>query len=249
MKLILSFKAWVKRVLLGPRSSGEAYLEDLRGKGMRIGANVVVHDVADVFIDPSRPWMISIGDNVQITRGVTILTHGYDWSVFKGLYGDVLGSAGHVVIGNNVFIGMNTTILKGVSIGDNVVIGADSLINRDVPGNCVVVGNPQRIVCTIDEYRRKRQEAQLDEAFDLYSCWRSNSYEGLHGEKPDKRIFHEFFWLFQSRRGIAEEPLFEDIMHLCGSYQKSFDLMETIDRPFECYEDFINYLEVRFCAL
>ena len=34
--------------------------------------------------------MIEIGDNVSITEGVTILTHGYDWSVFKGKYGDVL---------------------------------------------------------------------------------------------------------------------------------------------------------------
>lgn len=86
--------------------------------------------------------MIEIGDNVSITEGVTILTHGYDWSVFKGMYGDVFGSAEHVKIGDNVFIGINSTILKGVTIGSNVVIGANSLINKDVPDNCVVVGNP-----------------------------------------------------------------------------------------------------------
>ena len=92
--------------------------------------------------------MIEIGNNVSITTGVTILTHGYDWSVFKGMYGDVLGSAGRVKIGDNVFIGMHSTILKGVTIGDNVVIGANSLINKDVPDNCVVVGNP-------DVYKRQ----------------------------------------------------------------------------------------------
>lgn len=38
--------------------------------------------------------MLKIGNNVQITAGVTILTHGYDWSVLKGYYGEILGSAG-----------------------------------------------------------------------------------------------------------------------------------------------------------
>lgn len=124
---------------------------------------------------------IEIGNNVSITEGVTILTHGYDWSVFKGMYGDVLGSAGHVRIGDNVFIGMNSTILKGVTIGSNVVIGANSLVNKDVPDNCVVVGNPQRVVCDIDSYLEKRRTAQISEAADLYDCWRRNSSEGKRG--------------------------------------------------------------------
>lgn len=72
--------------------------------------------------------MIDIGENVQITIGVKILTHGYDWSVLKGYYGKVLGSSGKVTIGNNCCIGMNTVILKGTSIGDNVIVGAGSVV-------------------------------------------------------------------------------------------------------------------------
>ena len=53
---------------------------------------------------------------------------------------------GGVKIGNNVFIGMKSTILKGVRIGNNVIIGANSLVNKDVPDNCVVAGNPAKIV-------------------------------------------------------------------------------------------------------
>lgn len=49
---------------------------------------------------------------------------------------------GGVSIGDNVFIGMQSTILKGVHIGNNVIIGANSLVNKDVPDNCVVAGNP-----------------------------------------------------------------------------------------------------------
>ena len=187
MSPINIIKRSIRRMVLGPKASGEDMIAFLRGKGMTIGENTVIHDVTDVFIDPSRPWMVTIGDNVQITRGVTILTHGYDWSVFKGLYGDVLGSAGHVSIGSNVFIGMNATILKGVNIGNNVVIGANSLINKDVPDNCVVAGNPQRIICGIDEYLEKRRKAQLSEAADLYRCWRANTPAGKAGEVPPKR--------------------------------------------------------------
>jgi carbonic anhydrase/acetyltransferase-like protein (isoleucine patch superfamily) len=112
--------------------------------------------------------MIEIGSNVSITEGVTILTHGYDWSIFKGRDGWVLGSAGHVKIGDNVFIGMNATILKGVEIGDNVIIGAGSVVTKSIPANSVAVGNPARVKCDIDSYLKKREEAQLVEAADLY---------------------------------------------------------------------------------
>lgn len=148
---------------------------------MVIGNNTVIYSPNNCVIDQTRPWMIEIGDNVSITTGVTILTHGYDWSVFKGIYGDVLGSAGRVKIGNNVFIGMNSTILKGVTIGNNVVIGANSLINKNVPDNSVVVGNPQRVVCDIDSYLEKRRAAQVAEAADLYGCWKRNSSDGKRG--------------------------------------------------------------------
>ena len=118
---------------------------------MTIGDNTVIYSPNYCVIDQTRPWMIEIGNNVSITTGVTILTHGYDWSVFKGMYGDVLGSAGRVKIGDNVFIGMHSTILKGVTIGDNCVIGAGSVVTKDIPSNSVAVGNPCRVQRTITE--------------------------------------------------------------------------------------------------
>ena len=49
-------------------------------------------------------------------------------------------------IGNDVWIGCNSTILRGVKIGDGAVIGANSLVNKNVPPYAVVVGSPARIV-------------------------------------------------------------------------------------------------------
>lgn len=49
-----------------------------------------------------------------------------------------------VTIGDNVWIGGSVTILAGVTIGDNVTIGAGSVVTRDIPSDCVAVGNPCR---------------------------------------------------------------------------------------------------------
>jgi len=49
-------------------------------------------------------------------------------------------------IGNNVDIGANVCIIGGITIGDNVIIGAGSVVVKDVPSDCVVVGNPARVV-------------------------------------------------------------------------------------------------------
>lgn len=50
------------------------------------------------------------------------------------------------VIGNNVFIGTGAIVIGGIHIGNNVKIGAGALVNKDVPDNCTVVGNPMRII-------------------------------------------------------------------------------------------------------
>lgn len=50
------------------------------------------------------------------------------------------------IIGNDVWIGCNSTILRGVTIGDGAVIGANSLVNKDVPPYAIVVGSPAKII-------------------------------------------------------------------------------------------------------
>ena len=51
-----------------------------------------------------------------------------------------------IKIGENVWIGMNSRICKGVTIGDNCVIGANSVVTKDIPANSIAVGNPARVV-------------------------------------------------------------------------------------------------------
>lgn len=198
----------IRKFAYGPKTDSSSYVAYLRSLGMVIGENTTIYVPTKCQIDTTRPWMIEIGRNVSITEGVTILTHGYDWSVFKGKYGDVLGSAGHVRIGDNVFIGMNSTILKGVEIGDNVVIGAGSVVTKSIPPDSVAVGNPCCVIADIDSYLEKRRAAQVDEAADLYDCWRRNSPEARCGGGASQRdICGVFLAVRAERKGRLLGPV------------------------------------------
>ncbi len=101
----------------------------------------------------SEPYLVTIGNHVQITMDVKIFTHGGGW-VLRGKYPD-FDTFGKVCIKDNVYIGNNTLIMPGVTIGNNVIIGAGSVVTKSVPDNCVVAGNPARIVSTLEDYEIK----------------------------------------------------------------------------------------------
>lgn len=77
-----------------------------------------------------------IGDDLYVFHNVTI---GNDYAT------------GKPKIGNNVFIGTNSVILGNIVIGDNVIVGACSYVNTDIPSNSIAVGNPAKIIKTIDD--------------------------------------------------------------------------------------------------
>jgi acetyltransferase-like isoleucine patch superfamily enzyme len=109
----------------------------LRMGGVEIGNNTMISLGAKLDIHKGK---IIIGDNCLITHGVTILSH--DGSL--RLIDPGADRAGKVVIGNNVFVGVNSTILSNVIIGENSVIAAGAVVTKDVPPATVVAGNPAR---------------------------------------------------------------------------------------------------------
>ena len=86
---------------------------------------------------------IKIGDNCSISWNVTIMDS--DFHNYK-INDEFVENTKDVLIGNNVWIGNNVIILKGVTIGDNAIIAAGSVVTKDVLSNTIVGGNPIKIL-------------------------------------------------------------------------------------------------------
>lgn len=114
------------------------------GYNIEIGENFFAN-MNFVILDGAK---VTIGDNVFIAPNVGIYTAGHPLDVAQRNAG--LEYAYPVTIGNNVWIGAQVSILPGVTIGDNTVIGAGSVVTKDIPSNSVAVGNPCRIIKSIN---------------------------------------------------------------------------------------------------
>lgn len=90
---------------------------------------------------------VSFGDHVFVAPNCGFYTAGHPIDAARRNAG--LEYAYPITVGNYVWIGGGVQVLPGVTIGSNVVIGAGSVVNRDIPDNCVAVGNPCRVVRSI----------------------------------------------------------------------------------------------------
>lgn len=92
---------------------------------------------------------VIVGESTKIASGCNISTHvdcGSENRIFK-LYSNKIEK---VVIGNNTWIGVNSTILCGVIIGDNSIIGALSLVRNNIPSKVLAFGIPAKIQKKLD---------------------------------------------------------------------------------------------------
>lgn len=137
--------------------------KQLRLAGVEIGKDTFISPKA--YIDKHPGSQIKIGENCYITRNVVILNHTDTCRGGpKGIWLDKGGCRvlKDVIIGNNVFIGVNSVVLPGVKIGNNVVIGALSLVNKDIPDNTVWAGVPAHYISSTEEMISKEIESRHD---------------------------------------------------------------------------------------
>ena len=111
------------------------------GKNIRIGRRVFINACCH-FQDHGG---ITIGDGCQIGHNVVFATLNH------GLLPEERKSTqpAPIVLGKNVWIGSNATILQGVSIGDNAIVAAGAVVTKDVPSDAVVGGVPAKFIKTI----------------------------------------------------------------------------------------------------
>lgn len=222
--------------IYGPRASSKTYIDYLRKKGAKIGEGAVLFDSTTIMIDNTSLYMLNIGKNFQCTGGVTILTHDYGWSVTKAVYGDVLGSVRSTEIGDNVYIGRNAMILAGAKIGSNVIIGANSVVTKEVPDNCVAVGNPCKKIYSIEKYHERRRAVQIDEAVEIIR----NYYMRYHC-RPPVDIMGEYFWLFTNKKeDLPRHFIFQNNLIL-GSEKMTWENFFNHIPPFSGYDALIEY--------
>jgi len=161
-KLIIDKRLYLGGKYIGDMTQAKASIRMYRNSVFHVRGRVKLGPGVGVVTGPNA--RLTIGDNTYITASSVLycaneIEIGSDCAIswnttildtdFHHIYypdGTQNELTSPVRIGNKVWIGCNCTILKGVTIGDNAVIGANTLVNKDVPPNCLAVGNPMRII-------------------------------------------------------------------------------------------------------
>ena len=120
------------------------------GKNITVGKNVFINACCH-FQDQGG---ITLGDNCLVGHNVIFATlnHGFAPEERQSML------PAPIVVGRNVWIGSNSTILQGVTIGDNSIIAAGSVVTKDVPANAIVAGVPARFIRSISPDKEKQQK-------------------------------------------------------------------------------------------
>lgn len=122
-----------------------------------------------------------IGKFCSIAKGIEFIMNGanhrmdcssaYPFYIMGGQWGsalaphtDELPLKGDTVVGNDVWIGQNVTVLPGVHIGDGAIIGANSVVSKDIPPYCIAAGNP----CVV---KKKRFDDELINLLLEFKWW------------------------------------------------------------------------------
>lgn len=98
----------------------------------------------------SEPYLITIGNHVQVTENVYFHTHGGGNVVRRNI--PDFDCFGKIKIEDWAYIGSGSHILPGVTIGEGALVAAGSIVTKSVPAYTIVGGNPAKILCSVDDY-------------------------------------------------------------------------------------------------
>lgn len=131
---------------------------------------------------------------------------------------------------------MSSVILPNVAISDNVIIGACSVVAKDCASSGVYAGVPVKRICGLDEYCKRRKDAQVQEAKQL-----ATEYFKRYGKRPKPEVFHEYFMLFETTESVITKGDYCNKMQLCENYETSLDYMKTHPPVFQSFNAFMKW--------
>ena len=159
-KLRSNFIRWKRR----------RYMQMLCARGMKMGRGVSIED--GFFFDPSHCYLIEIGDNCTFAPNVRIIAHDASTRRLTGFT-----RLARVSVEDNCFIGDSVLLLPGVTVGEGSIVGAGSVVTRSIPKGSVVVGNPARVICTVEEFKSRQLENVAEGRKFSSAYWIGNASE------------------------------------------------------------------------
>ncbi len=115
-------------------------------KGAEFSRHVIVDDYSGIGINAKIGGKCTIGKYVMMAPNCTIYSRNHEFSdLTKPMMEQGYSEPKEVVIGDDVWIGGNVTIMPGVKIGSHSIIGACSVVTKDVPEYAIVAGNPAQV--------------------------------------------------------------------------------------------------------
>lgn len=146
------------------RMRGQPDQRQLVAAGLRLGEGAFI--ARPTYIDPSRPWLVTIGEHSTLAPFVVVMVHDPSMRVQTGLT-----RFARVDIGKRVFVGSRAIILPGSVIGDDSVVAATAVVQGDVPAGSLVAGNPAKIISKVQAMTERHLQAVAQAPTWPYEGW------------------------------------------------------------------------------